>query len=235
VSQLGLFRAKKTVREAKRILELFGKHFSGTAMLLDHMGLVQKDGLSLRTISNHITRIGALLRRHRIVDLLSNDDKPKYDEQEVEAYDSDQLTALFAAASPEERMLFQFFLGTGFRTGGYVLQLEDRRLQWEVITVKSKPELGFLCPTRGLHPWQSVGTRLSLPRPLTPLTLPMPQIGSAHLEVCVDSPCTPPAHHRTSLLWSQSSNFVPRQSHQLPANSIQSHAFTALTGRQYFT
>lgn len=32
VSQLGLFRAKKTVREAKRILELFGKHFSGKAM-----------------------------------------------------------------------------------------------------------------------------------------------------------------------------------------------------------
>jgi hypothetical protein len=35
-------------------------------------------------------------------------------------------------------------------------------------------------------------------------------------------PCTPPAHHRTSLLWSPSSDFVPSQPHQLLANSIQS-------------
>jgi Putative transposase/Transposase zinc-binding domain len=32
----------------------------------------------------------------------------------------------------------------------------------------------------------------------------------------------PPAHHRTSLLWSPSSDFVPSQPHQLPANNIQS-------------
>jgi hypothetical protein len=35
-------------------------------------------------------------------------------------------------------------------------------------------------------------------------------------------PCTPPAHCRTSLLWSPSSDFVPSQPHQLHANSIQS-------------
>jgi integrase/recombinase XerD len=150
VSQLGLFRAKKTVREAKRILELFGKHFSGKAIhaitredLLDHMASLQKDGLGRRTIFNHITRIGALLRRHKIVDLLSNDE-PKYDEREVEAYDSDQLTALFAAATAEERMLFQFFLGTGLREQE-VMFCSWRNVDFngKVITVKSKPELGF--------------------------------------------------------------------------------------------
>ena len=35
-------------------------------------------------------------------------------------------------------------------------------------------------------------------------------------------PCTPPAHHRTSLLWSPSSDFLPSQPHQLPANTIHS-------------
>jgi hypothetical protein len=35
-------------------------------------------------------------------------------------------------------------------------------------------------------------------------------------------PCTPPTHHRTSLLWSPPSDFVPSQPHQLPANTIQS-------------
>jgi hypothetical protein len=109
VSQLGLFRAPKTVHEAKRILELFAKPFPEKAIqtitredLLDHMASLQQGGLGLRTISNHITRIGALLRRHKIVDLLSREDKPQYDEPEVEAYDSDELAALFSAATPEE-------------------------------------------------------------------------------------------------------------------------------------
>ena len=151
VSQLGLFRAPKTVREAKRILELFGKRFSGKATqaitredLLDHMASLQEAGLGLRTISNHITRIGALLRKHKIVDLLSREDKPQYDEPEVEAYSSEELTALFAAATPEERMLFEFFLGSGFR------EQEVMFCSWrnidsngKVIAVKSKPELGF--------------------------------------------------------------------------------------------
>lgn len=135
VSQLGLFRAPKTVREAKRILELFGKRFPGKAIqsitredLLDHMASLQGEGLGLRTISNHITRIGALLRKHKIVDLLSREDKPQYDEPEVEAYSPDELTALFAAATPEERMLFEFFLGTGFREQE-VMFLAERRLK----------------------------------------------------------------------------------------------------------
>jgi integrase len=148
---LGLFRAPKTVREAKRILELFGKRFPGKAIqaitredLLDHMASLQDNGLGLRTISNHVTRIGALLRKHKIVDLLSREDKPQYDEPEVEAYDSEELAALFAAANTEERMLFEFFLGTGFR------EQEVMFCSWrnvdsngKVIAVKSKPEWGF--------------------------------------------------------------------------------------------
>jgi hypothetical protein len=105
---LGLFRAPKTVREAGRILELSGKRFPGKAIqaitredLLGHMASLQDNGLGLCTISNHVTRIGALLREHKIVDLLSREDKPQYDEPEVEAYSSEELAALFAAATPE--------------------------------------------------------------------------------------------------------------------------------------
>ena len=151
VSQLRLFRAPKTVREAKRILELLGAQLPGAAIqavtredLLRHMASLQDQGLGLRTISNHITRIGALLRRHKIVDLLSREDKPQYDEPEVDAYDSEELTALFAAATPEERMLFEFFLGTGFREQE-VMFCSWRNVDFngKVIAVKSKPELGF--------------------------------------------------------------------------------------------
>jgi integrase/recombinase XerD len=151
VSQLGLFRAPKTVHEAKRILELFAKPFPEKAIqtitredLLDHMASLQQGGLGLRTISNHITRIGALLRRHKIVDLLSREDKPQYDEPEVEAYDSDELAALFSAATPEERMLFEFFLGTGFREQEVMFcSWKNVDFNGKVISVKSKPELGF--------------------------------------------------------------------------------------------
>lgn len=83
--------------------------------LLDHMSFLLAQGAGDRTIHNHIMRIGTLLKSHGVVGLLSAADKPRYDEKEVEAYNADELAALFAAAIPAERVLFEFFLGTGFR------------------------------------------------------------------------------------------------------------------------
>jgi integrase/recombinase XerD len=89
-------------------------------------------------------RIGTLLKSHSVVGLLSAADKPQYDEKEVTSYNSDELSSLFAAANPEERILFEFFLGTGFR------EQEVMYATWgnidsrgKVISVRSKPELGF--------------------------------------------------------------------------------------------
>src|SRR6266478_1798056 len=60
-------------------------------------------------------------------------------------------------------------------------------------------------------------------RTLTPPTLPHASNRlRTTLRFVAAIPCTPPAHHRTSLLWSPSSDFVPSQPHQLPANTIQS-------------
>src|ERR1700682_3349165 len=60
-------------------------------------------------------------------------------------------------------------------------------------------------------------------RTLTPPTLPHASNRlRTTLRFVAAIPCTPPAHHRTSLLWSPASDFVPSQPHQLPANSIQS-------------
>ena len=60
-------------------------------------------------------------------------------------------------------------------------------------------------------------------RTLTPPTLPHASNRlRTTLRFVAAIPCTPPAHYRTSLLWSPSSDFVPSQPHQLPANTIQS-------------
>src|SRR6266852_3802389 len=49
-------------------------------------------------------------------------------------------------------------------------------------------------------------------RTLTPPTLPHASNRlRTTLRFVAAIPCTPPAHHRTSLLWSPSSDFVPRQ------------------------
>ena len=122
MAEVRRFRAPKTIAAAQHMLALFGAQFPGKCIqnitredLLDHMAALQERGLGQRTIYNHIARIGTLLRSHKVVGLLDAKDKPKYDEREVAAYDSDQIHALFAAANAEERMTFQFFLGTGFR------------------------------------------------------------------------------------------------------------------------
>ncbi len=108
------------------------------------MAGLKADGLSDRAIYNHIARIGTLLKANGVVGLLSQSDKPRYDEKEVEAYDSDQLARLFAAANPEERMLFEFFLGTGLREGE-VMHTTWRNIDFEgkVVSFRSKPEMGF--------------------------------------------------------------------------------------------
>lgn len=145
------FRSPKTIAACQHILTIFGSRFPGKLVqeitrkdLLDHMSSLQERGLGDRTIHNHITRIGTLLKSHGVVGLLSAADKPRYDEKEVEAYDSDQLASLFAAATPEERILFQFFLGTGFREQEVMYcTWKNVDLKGKVISVRSKPEMGF--------------------------------------------------------------------------------------------
>ena len=146
-----LGRSFKTVREAKRILDLFAGQFPSKAIseitsddLINHMGFLRDRGLSERTISNHIIRITALLRKHKIVDLLGPEEKPQYEEPEVEAYDADQLKALFAAADDEESLLYEFILNTGLR------EQEVMNCSWpnidfkgKLVKVRSKPIAGF--------------------------------------------------------------------------------------------
>ncbi len=145
------FRSPKTIAACEHILTLFGSRYPKKSIqaitredLLGHMSELQNCGLGQRTIHNHLARIGTLLRANKITGLLAHSDKPKYDEKAPSAYDADQLKALFDVADSEERLLFEFFLGTGFREQE-VMHCTWRNVDFKgkVITVMSKPEFGF--------------------------------------------------------------------------------------------
>jgi integrase/recombinase XerD len=145
------FRSPKTIAACENMLSRFSAGLPGKLIkditrrnLLDHMSTLKGEGLGDRTICNHISRINTLLKANGVINLLGAADKPKFDEKDVTAYNSDELAVLFAAATAEERLLFEFFLGTGFREQEVMYcTWANVDLKSKVASVWSKPEIGF--------------------------------------------------------------------------------------------
>jgi len=83
-----------------------------TQELYDFIAYLRREGLGDRTIHNRVGEVVTFLRHFGIKDVTL---RVKYVEQKVRAYRLDELKALFAAADPEEWLMFQFFLCTGAR------------------------------------------------------------------------------------------------------------------------
>jgi integrase/recombinase XerD len=83
-----------------------------TQHLYDFVGYLRREGLGNRTVHNRVGEVVTFLRHFGIKEVTM---RVKYVEQKVRAYRPDELKALFAAATPEEWLLFQFFLCTGAR------------------------------------------------------------------------------------------------------------------------
>jgi integrase len=119
------------------------KDFEGiTRGTLENFAIRMKEvGLSDRTISNRLVNVVTFLRAHGVRDVsLSH----KYTEKQVRAYTTEELKALFAACDEEERLLFSFFLQTGFREQEVqYASYKDINFQNHTITVKEKLEFGF--------------------------------------------------------------------------------------------
>src|SRR5277367_1834291 len=122
LEEIRRFRSPKTIAASEHMLGLFCSRFPAKLIkdvthkdLLDHMSALREGGAGDRTVHNHISRIITLLKAHGVLNPLNVADKPKYDEKDVTAYNIDELSALFSAATADERLLFEFFLGTGFR------------------------------------------------------------------------------------------------------------------------
>jgi hypothetical protein len=74
---------------------------------------VRRKGNSPLTAYNHMVSVGTFLRHFGFGGVLKKRDLPRYTPKVPIAYSPEELRRLFAAASPEDRLLFEFFLGTG--------------------------------------------------------------------------------------------------------------------------
>jgi integrase/recombinase XerD len=105
------------------------------------IGYMKGEGLSDRTVSNRCVEVTTLLRHNKIKGVTV---RVKYTEKAVRAYRADELNRLFAAATPEEWQLFQFFLGTGGRDQEVMFATwDDIDFEDGIFTVHEHLEYGF--------------------------------------------------------------------------------------------
>jgi len=92
-----------------------------------------------RTVSNKFEHVMTFLKKVGVKVPIDKNDRPTFTEEDPETYEPNELQALFAACTPDERLLFRFFLMTGFREQE-TMYVAWRNIAGGVIQVRHKPE-----------------------------------------------------------------------------------------------
>jgi integrase len=98
--------------------------------------------LAPRTVHNHFANLVSFLKAAGRERIARKGDWPSYTEEEPEIYEAGELTRLFAACNHDERLLFQFFLYSGFREQE-VMYLTWRDIGPSTAAVRHKPQFGW--------------------------------------------------------------------------------------------
>ena len=85
------------------------------ADVLKYLGSLRGRGVSPRTIANRLSYLKTFMLHFKLGWPLLKTDRVRYTEKTVEAYSTEDLRVLFAAANQDETELFQFLLCTGVR------------------------------------------------------------------------------------------------------------------------
>jgi integrase/recombinase XerD len=110
--------------------------------------LAEDKKLSPRTIWTKMMVVEQLLKTHGRNKLLRRGDWPRYVERIPQAYSPAELQRFFAACKPQDLLLFQFFLGSGFREKEVqFLTWRDISLEEQLARVTAKSECGFFPKT----------------------------------------------------------------------------------------
>ncbi len=149
-------KKKSTFRQYSRELEWFRmhckKHYVSQLDRSDAMGLFARgrkelfndEPLNQKTINRRVIIMLRAMRSQGAAIALKKGDWPKTIDKKVEIYQPEELKAFLAACAPEERLIFQLFLMTGFRERE-VATLKWTDIHWREgkLAVSAKPELGF--------------------------------------------------------------------------------------------
>src|SRR5713101_3980711 len=118
--------------------------------------LAQEKRLSPRTIWTKMIVVEQMLKTHGRNRLLRRGDWPRYVERIPQAYSPAELKRFFAACQPHDFLLFQFFLGSGFREREVqFLTWRDISLEEQLARVTAKSECGFF-PKTWVNSWADV-------------------------------------------------------------------------------
>lgn len=115
-------KSASTHRHYSHTLGLFRQSLAKASMdaidrddIMDFQAYLYKLGLSARTVKHKTIIVTSFLKVFGIQRLLKKGDWPTYTEDDPEVYTPEQLQNFFRACTPEEYLLFQFFLHSGFR------------------------------------------------------------------------------------------------------------------------
>jgi integrase/recombinase XerD len=105
---------------------------------------MDSQGLSGKTRRNRLMTVVFMLKKSGLANPLPGDELPIVEEEAAVAYNDSELNKLFRGMSLDEKLLFNFFLGTGCREKEVVYaSWKDLDLDRGVFHVRQKPDMGF--------------------------------------------------------------------------------------------
>ena len=112
--------------------------------VMDFMNELHEAGDGGRTMNNKTIIVLTFLKTFKVSGLLLKQDWPEYINADKRPYEVEKLSKFFSACTPDEFLLFQFFLGTGFRDQEVrVAEYKDIDFEEGVIRVREKKEWNF--------------------------------------------------------------------------------------------
>ncbi len=109
----------------------------------------REQGHSARTTHNAWRTLRTFLRSQDLGHLIKRGDAPRYTKKAPAAYSVNDLHRLFSACSPDDRLLFEFFLGSGAREGEVTYAAwSDINFDAGLFTIRAKPDLGWTLKDR---------------------------------------------------------------------------------------
>jgi integrase len=109
-----------------------------------YVAMLKNRNLTVRTIANYCATLNTFLRRYGYKEKVKKRLVPKPTEKKVCAYSATYLKAIFKSATPDEEILFRFFLGLGMREREVMFSAwKDIDFERGLFHVTEKTDVGF--------------------------------------------------------------------------------------------